>query len=201
MAEERITGVMKSTRRLMQFLKPYWFWALLAPLLMMVEVWMDLMQPRLIQTIIDEGIASGSMQVVLNTGLRMIGVAFIGALGGMSCGVFAVMASESYGADLRSALFRKVHSLSFSNMDKLETGSLVTRLTNDVTQMQNMIGMMLRMLVRGPMTLIGSLVMAIATAPRLSLLFVVLMPMVLAIITVLITSMLTIISEKSEFNR
>ncbi|MCU0520773.1 MAG: ABC transporter ATP-binding protein/permease [Anaerolineae bacterium] len=178
---------MKSTWRLMQYLKPYWFWALLAPLLMMVEVWMDLMQPRLIQTIIDEGIATGSMQVVLNTGLRMIGVAFIGALGGMSCGVFAVLASESYGADMRSALFRKVHSLSFSNMDELETGSLVTRLTNDVTQMQNMIGMMLRMLVRGPMTLIGSLVMAIATAPRLSLLFVVLMPMVLAIITVLIT--------------
>ena len=173
---------MKSTRRLMQFLKPYWHWALLAPLLMVVEVMMDLMQPRLIQTIIDEGIAAGSMQVVLNTGLKMIGVALIGALGGMACGVFAVLASESYGADLRSALFRKVHSLSFSNMDDLETGSLVTRLTNDVTQMQNMIGMMLRMMVRGPMTLLGSLVMAVTTSPRLSVLFIILIPMVLAII-------------------
>jgi len=166
----------------MQFLKPYWHWALLAPLLMVVEVMMDLMQPRLIQTIIDEGIAAGSMQVVLNTGLKMIGVALIGALGGMACGVFAVLASESYGADLRSALFRKVHSLSFSNMDDLETGSLVTRLTNDVTQMQNMIGMMLRMMVRGPMTLLGSLVMAVTTSPRLSVLFIILIPMVLAII-------------------
>jgi len=173
---------MKSTRRLMRFLKPYWHWALLAPLLMVVEVMMDLMQPRLIQTIIDEGIATGSMQVVLNTGLKMIGVAVIGALGGMTCGVFAVMASEGYGADLRSALFRKVHSLSFSNMDDLETGSLVTRLTNDVTQMQNMIGMMLRMMIRGPMTLIGSMVMAVTTSPRLSVLFLVLVPMVLAII-------------------
>lgn len=173
---------MKSTRRLMQFLKPYWHWALLAPLLMVVEVMMDLMQPRLIQTIIDEGIAAGSMQVVLNTGLKMIGVALIGALGGMACGVFAVLASEGYGADLRSALFRKVHSLSFSNMDDLETGSLVTRLTNDVTQMQNMIGMMLRMMIRGPMTLIGSMVMAVATSPRLSVLFIILVPMVLAII-------------------
>jgi ATP-binding cassette, subfamily B, multidrug efflux pump len=178
---------MKSTRRLMQFLKPYWYWALLAPLLMVVEVWMDLLQPRLIQTIIDEGIATGSMQVVLNTGLRMIGVAAIGALGGMSCSVFAVLASEGYGADLRTSLYRKVQSLSFANMDKLETGSLVTRLTNDVTQMQNMIGMMLRMMVRGPMTLIGSLVMAVLTAPRLSLLFLVLMPMVLTIIAVLIS--------------
>ena len=177
---------MISTRKLMRFLKPYWHWALLAPLLMVVEVWMDLMQPRLIQTIIDEGIATGSMQVVLNTGLRMIGVAVIGALGGMSCSVFAVLASEGYGADMRAALYRKVHSLSFSNMDQLETGSLVTRLTNDVTQMQNMIGMMLRMMVRGPMTLIGSLVMAIITAPRLSVLFFVLMPMVLTIIGVLI---------------
>ena len=178
---------MRSTRKLMQFLKPYWHWALLAPLLMVLEVWMDLMQPRLIQTIIDEGIATSSMQVVLNTGLKMIGVAAIGALGGMSCSVFAVLASEGYGADLRASLYRKVQSLSFANMDKLETGSLVTRLINDVNQMQNMIGMMLRMMVRGPMTLIGSLVMAILTAPRLSMLFLVLMPMVLVIIVALIS--------------
>jgi ATP-binding cassette subfamily B multidrug efflux pump len=100
---------MKSTRRLLQFLKPYWHWSLLAPLLMVVEVMMDLMQPRLIQTIIDEGIATSSMQIVLNTGLKMIGVALIGAVGGIGCGIFAVLASENYGADLRGALFEKVH--------------------------------------------------------------------------------------------
>ncbi len=178
---------MKATRRLMRFLKPYWRWAILAPLLMVLEVMMDILQPRLIQTIIDEGIVKGSMQVVIATGLRMIGVAVVGAVAGIACGVFSLMASEGYGADLRAALFKKVHSLSFFNMDQLQTGSLVTRLTNDVTQMQNMVGMMLRMMVRGPMTVIGSLVMAILTAPRLSLLFVVLLPMVLIINWMLVT--------------
>jgi len=178
---------MKSTRRLMTYLKPYWYWALLAPLLMVLEVMMDLQQPRLIQTIIDEGIATGSLELVLVTGARMIGVAFIGALAGMGCGVFAVLASENYGADLREGLYRKVQSLSFANMDHLETGSLVTRLTNDVTQMQGMIGMMLRMMVRGPMSLLGSVVMAVATAPRLSLLYLVLIPMVLTILITLIS--------------
>ena len=178
---------MKSTRRLMTYLKPYWYWALLAPLLMVLEVMMDLQQPRLIQTIIDEGIATGSLELVLVTGARMIGVAFIGALAGMGCGVFAVLASEDYGADLREGLYRKVQSLSFADMDHLETGSLVTRLTNDVTQMQGMIGMMLRMMVRGPMSLLGSVVMAVATAPRLSLLYLVLIPMVLTILITLIS--------------
>ena len=170
----------------MSFLKPYWRWAALAPVLMVIEVFMDLMQPRLIQTIIDEGISAMSMQIVLSTGLKMIGVAFLGAFGGMACGYFAVKASEGYGADMRAALFSKVHSLSFSNLDRLQTGGLVTRLTNDVTQMQNLVGMMLRMMVRGPLTVLGSLVMAIATAPKLAPLFLVLLPMVLLINWVLV---------------
>ena len=170
----------------MSFLKPYWRWAALAPVLMVIEVFMDLMQPRLIQTIIDEGISAMSMQIVLSTGLKMIGVAFLGAFGGMACGYFAVKAAEGYGADMRAALFSKVHSLSFSNLDRLQTGGLVTRLTNDVTQMQNLVGMMLRMMVRGPLTVLGSLVMAIATAPKLAPLFLVLLPMVLLINWVLV---------------
>ena len=111
---------MNSTRKLLAtYLKPYWHWAILAPLLMVLEVWMDLMQPRLIERIVDVGIAQKDMQMVINTGLLMIGYAAIGAVGGMGCTFFATLASLGFGADLREALFKKVQSLSFGNLDQL----------------------------------------------------------------------------------
>jgi ATP-binding cassette subfamily B multidrug efflux pump len=165
-----------------KFLKPYWHWAVLAPLLMILEVGMDLMQPRMIQRIVDQGIAQQNMSEVIHTGVLMIGLALIGAVGGVGCTVFSVLASQGFGADVRSALFRKVQSLSFGNLDKLETGQLITRLTNDVTQVQEMVSMMLRIMVRAPMLLIGSIIMAVITSPRLALLLLVLAPLVLGLL-------------------
>ena len=95
---------------------------------------MDLMQPRLVQRIVDDGIAQSDMTIVVNTGLLMVGLAFIGLLGGMGSIVFAVLAAQGFGADLRSTLFGKVQALSFGNLDELVTGKLVTRLTSDVVQ-------------------------------------------------------------------
>jgi len=158
---------MEQMRRLAEFLKPYWVWATIGPLLMVLEVMMDLQQPRLIAKIVDEGIALGQMDVVVQTGLKMIGFASIGALGGIGCSIFGVLAGHGFGADVREALYRKVQSLSFANIDELETGTLVTRLTNDVTQIQSAVLMMLRMMVRAPLQLIGSLVMAIVTSASL----------------------------------
>ncbi|HUT18661.1 MAG TPA: ABC transporter ATP-binding protein [Anaerolineae bacterium] len=173
---------MRSVRKVLKFLKPYWHWALLAPLLMMLEVAMDLLQPRMIQRIIDEGIAQGNMPLVINTGLIMIGLALLGAVGGVGCTAFSVLASQGFGTDLRDALYRKVQSLSFGNLDDLETGHLITRLTNDVTQVQDAVSMMLRIMVRAPLMLVGSLILAIATSARLALLFVVLGPLVLGVL-------------------
>ena len=170
---------MKSSLRLAKFLKPYWKWAILAPLLMILEVAMDLMQPRMIQRIVDVGIAQLDMAVVTNTGLLMVGLAIVGAAGGFGCTVFATLAAQGFGADLRHTLFRKVQSFSFGNLDDLETGQLVTRLTNDVTQVQQVVAMLLRIMVRAPLMLLGSLLMAILTSPRLALLFLVLTPLVL----------------------
>ena len=161
---------MRSALRLATYLKPYRKWALLAPVLMLLEVAMDLTQPRLIQRIVDEGIAQGDMDLVLRTGLLMLGLAAIGALGGMSNGLAAEMAVQGAGADLREALFRKVQSLSFGNLDHLGTGPLVTRLTNDVTQLQEAAMMMLRMAARAPFLMVGSLIMAILTSPQLAFL-------------------------------
>ncbi|HOT92834.1 MAG TPA: ABC transporter ATP-binding protein [Anaerolineae bacterium] len=162
----------------MKYLKPYWLWATLAPLLMMLEVAMDLMQPRMIQRIVDEGLARLDMQVVIHTGLWMVGFALLGAVGGIGCTVFSVLAAMGFGTDLREALFTKVQSLSFANLDELETGQLVTRLTNDVVQIQELVSMMLRIMVRSPLLLLGSLVMVIVTSPRLAVLLLILVPLV-----------------------
>jgi ATP-binding cassette subfamily B protein len=166
----------------MRFLKPYWHWALLAPLLMMLEVAMDLLQPRMIQRIIDQGIAQGDMQLVIQTGFIMIGLAVIGGIGGVGCTTFSTLASQGFGTDLRDTIYRKVQSLSFGNLDELETGQLITRLTNDITQVQDAVSMMLRIMVRAPLMLIGSLIMAIVTSPRLALLFAVLGPLLIGLL-------------------
>jgi ATP-binding cassette subfamily B protein len=169
---------MVAMRRLTKFLRPYWHWALLAPVTMLLEVAMDLMQPRMIQRIVDEGIVQSDMSVVINSGLWMLGLALIGAIGGIASTTFSVLASQGFGTDLRDVLFTKVHSLSFGNFDELETGGLVTRLTNDVSQLQQLVSMMLRIMIRAPLLIIGSLIMAILTSPRLAWMFVVLVPLI-----------------------
>lgn len=173
---------MHATRRLLHFLRPYRLWALLAPLAMMLEVMMDLLQPWFIERIIDEGIAKQNNALIGQTAGLMVGAALLGLVGGMACTVFAVLAAQGFGADLRHALFGKVQSLSFGNLDRLETGKLITRLTNDVTQVQDLVMMSLRIMVRAPLLMVGSLVMAVITSPRLALLFFVLLPTVLAVL-------------------
>jgi len=177
---------LRSTRKLLRFIRPYWLWALLAPLSMILEVLMDLLQPRLVQQIIDEGILRSDMRTVTHTGLLMVVVAVVGLAGGMACTVFAFLASMGMGADLRAELFRRVQSFSFGNLDRLESGNLITRLTNDVTQIQDVVMMMLRMLWRAPIMLVGGIVMAVITSPRLSLMFLVIMPVLLAVMAVLL---------------
>jgi ATP-binding cassette subfamily B protein len=159
------------------------------------------MQPRLIQHIIDEGLSQLDLGVVMTTGAWMIGLAVIGLGGGMGCTIFAIMAGQGFGADLRSALFRKVQSLSFGNLDELETGTLITRLTNDVTQVQEVVMMLLRIMVRAPLLLVGSLIMAVLTSPQLALLFVALIPVVLLFMTWIINKtfpMFSLVQQKLD---
>ena len=185
-------------KKLFAYIKPYWYWALMAPALMALEVAMDLMQPRMIQRIVDEGIAQLDMQVVLHTGLLMIGFALLGAVGGVGSAAFSVMASQGFGTDLRDTLFAKIQSLSFGNLDDLETGQLITRLTNDVTQIQQVVSMGLRIMVRAPLMLIGSLIMAIITSPQLALLLLVLGPVVLGLLIFVINKAYPLFSQVQD---
>lgn len=176
---------MNPPARLSAYLKPYWKQAAIAPLLMVLEVSMDLLLPRFMQQIVDIGIARRDLPFVLHTGALMTGLALLGAVGGFGCTIYAVRAGMNFGADLRGGVYRKVQFLSFGNLDRLGTGQLVTRLTDDVNQVQDAVLMLLRILVRAPLLVVGSVVMAILTSPRLALLLLVLLPL-LGLVLVLV---------------
>lgn len=192
---------MKSLLKLFRYLKPYWLSAIIAPVLMALEVTMDLMQPYLMSRIVDEGIGKGNMQIIITTGLLMVGLAFLGAMGGVFNGYFAIKASVSAATDLRHDLFRKVQTFSFGNIDTFKTGHLITRLTNDVTNYQNLLVTILRMLVRSPLLFIGSITLAYLTNPKLTLILVFALP-VLALPLIYISrrapAMFTLVQEKLD---
>ena len=158
-----------------------------APLLMFMEVMMDLQQPSLMSNIVDIGIKNGDVHYVLITGLKMLGCALIGLIGGAGCTILSSIASIQLAKELRSDLFAKVETFSFREVDKFKTASLITRLTNDVEQVQNMAMMVMRMLVRSPVTCIGGVIMAIRISPRLSLILAVAMPILLVAMYLVIT--------------
>lgn len=137
-----------------KYLKKYWLFFILAPLFMLGEVSMDLLQPGLMADIVDEGVLGlssggvGNMELIIHTGLRMIGLVLFGCFCGVMSGVFANLCSQNYGNDIRKDAFRKVMSFSFEQTDRFSTGSLITRLTNDITQVQNLVSQCIRGFVR-----------------------------------------------------
>ena len=154
---------------MLKYIKKYWVFCLLAPLFMVGEVAMDLMQPDLMATIVDEGVLKNDQHLILTVGIKMILFVLLGGLSGVVCGVFANIASQGFGNDLRKDLFSGIMGLSFQQTDKISTGSLVTRLTNDVTQVQNMVGMLVRMFVRNVMMFAGGIYMLSRQSPKFAL--------------------------------
>ncbi|MGN1148640.1 MAG: ABC transporter ATP-binding protein [Lachnospiraceae bacterium] len=140
--------------KMFKYLKKYWMFAILAPLFMMGEVGMDLLQPRLMSTIVDEGVLGlsnnnvGDLHLVITTGLKMVGFVIIGGFCGVMSGVFANLCSQNFANDVRKDAFGKIMSLSFDQTDKFSTGSLITRVTNDITQLQNLVTECIRGFVR-----------------------------------------------------
>lgn len=184
--------------KLKRFMKPYWLWCLLAPLLMVVEVIMDLMQPALMASIVNQGLLTNNLEHIKSTGLMMLGVALVGLIGGVGCTVFSSIASQSFGNDLRITLFEHIQTFSNRNLDRLKTGSLITRLTNDVGQLQTFVQMILRTLVRSPLLLVGSLVMAIRISPSLTLILSVSVPLLFIILYAIIRLSFPLFSKMQE---
>lgn len=157
---------------------------ILAPLLIFVEVLMDLQQPTLMSDIIDIGVKNRNLGYIWTTGLKMVLCAFTGAVGGASCGVLASFASVTLAGRMRERLFHKIQSLSYTEIDRFKTSSLITRLTNDVTQIQNMFSMLLRGMVRSPMLCIGGILMSFLLSPRLAVVFCVILPILITCVAV-----------------
>ncbi len=170
-----------------KYIKPYLPYFILGPLCMIIEVVGEVLMPKFLAIIINGG-NSGELTVAGSTVTMflMILTAVIMMAGGVGGAYFGAKASVNFAADLRKDVFSKVQKYSFANIDKFSTGSLVTRLTNDVTQLQNFVNMLLRMCLRSPGMLIGALIMAISMRPDLSITFGVAIPLLLVSIMIII---------------
>lgn len=172
----------------MQFLRKYVrkYWKLFstAVLFLACEALCDLLQPTIMSKIIDVGVAGRNLSYVLKMGGVMLLITAFGAVAASLRSVLASIVSQNFGSDLRSDLFRKIQSLSFKNIDKFDRASLVTRLTNDVTQVQVFVNGLMRMFVKAPLVGIGALVMAVRLNPPLSVVLVVVVPVVAILIMV-----------------
>lgn len=146
---------------------------------------MDLLQPKLMAQIVDQGVLAGNLDEIRRTGLMMLVTSLIGLIGGVGCGIFSTIAAMRFGADLREAVFTKVQRFSFRNLEKMHTASLITRLTNDVSQVQLFVQMLLRMMVRSPFLAVGSLILAFTINWRLAMILVVVVPVLFTVVAVI----------------
>lgn len=149
---------------MLKYLKKYWLFTMLAPLFMIGEVSMDLIQPELMSHIIDDGVLGinsggvGNLDIILGTGIRMVLLVAAGGVCGVMSGVFANLSAQQFGNDVRKDTFKRIMFFSFEQTDKFSTGSLITRVTNDITQLQNFVMQCMRGFVRTSMLFIGGIV-------------------------------------------
>ncbi|MGB9677167.1 MAG: ABC transporter ATP-binding protein [Candidatus Ratteibacteria bacterium] len=155
--------------------------AILAPLFMILEVIMDLLQPKLLSIIIDDGIVKNNLRLIINTGFLMFFIAIIGLIGGIGCTIFSSIVSQNFGHDLRKDVFKKIQNAKFKEITKFSPSSLIARLTNDITQSQQLVLISLRMLVRAPLLCIGGIIMALSINFKLSIIIFIVIPLLLFI--------------------
>ena len=173
-------------KRYWKYIKPYLPAFIIGPILMIVEVIGEVVLPKFMANIINIGAANHDVPYIISMGIVMVITALLMMTGGVGGAYFAAKAAISFSSDLRSDVFDQVQKFSFANLDRFSTGSLVTRLTNDITQVQNLINMALRMMLRAPGMLIGALIMAFMMNARLALVILVVIPILILIIVLII---------------
>lgn len=173
-----------------KYIKPYTLFFILGPVLMLTEVAGEIVLPKIMASMIDIGIGDtaagmGTGYIITRALIMVVCIALM-IIGGIGGHYFSVRAAISFSADLRAAVFEKVQKFSFKNIDRFSTGSLVTRLTNDITQLQNMTRMLLIMAMRSPGMLIGGIIMACSINGRLAMILTVVIPLLIIAITLLL---------------
>lgn len=172
--------------KLSKYLKPYALFAVLTPLSMVGEVLGDLLQPKLMSKIVDDGVLGQDMDLIIRTGLLMILVLIGGGACGIAASAFGGIASQSFSRDLRVDVFKRVMGLSFEQTDKFTTGSLVTRLTADITAIQQMVDFMLRMLVRDSLLFFGGIIMMLTLNVRFGIIILCALPIEIIMMIVIL---------------
>lgn len=172
--------------KLSKYLKPYALFAVLTPLSMVGEVLGDLLQPKLMSKIVDDGVLGQDMDLIIRTGLLMLLVLIGGGACGIAASAFGGIASQSFSRDLRVDVFKRVMGLSFEQTDKFTTGSLVTRLTADITAIQQMVDFMLRMLVRDSLLLFGGIIMMLTLNVRFGIIILCALPIEIIMMIVIL---------------
>ena len=174
-------------KRYWKYVRPYLPFFILGPLLMLSEVAGEIVLPKIMASMIDNGVMMDyGTPYIIGQALKMIGFICVMIIGGLGGHYFSVKAAVLFSADLRKDVFKKVQSFSFKDIDKFSTGSLVTRLTNDITQLQNIVRMGLIMAMRSPGMLIGGIIMACSINARLALVLAVVIPLLIAAIVILL---------------
>lgn len=172
--------------KLSKYLKPYALFAVLTPLSMVGEVLGDLLQPKLMSKIVDDGVLGQDMDLIIRTGLLMLLVLIGGGACGIAASEFGGIASQSFSRDLRVDVFKRVMGLSFEQTDKFTTGSLVTRLTADITAIQQMVDFMLRMLVRDSLLFFGGIIMMLTLNVRFGIIILCALPVEIIMMIVIL---------------
>jgi ATP-binding cassette subfamily B multidrug efflux pump len=167
-------------RQILLYLKPYRKWMIIAWTLMLIELLVELWQPLLMGKIIDDGVMKQNLSVVWTWGAVMLGVSLLAFASGIANSFAAAYVGQEYGFSLRKHLFEKIQSFSFANVERFSAASLITRLTNDVTQVQNMVFMSLRIALRAPLLVVFGVVMSLTVHVQLALVFVVAVPILVA---------------------
>lgn len=178
--------------------KQYKLPSLLTPFFMALEVVVDILLPKTMGSLIDKGIQAGSLPDIYRYGGYMLLLAFLGLLFGVLAGKYAAQASSGFACNVRDAMYTNIQKFSFSNIDKFSTAGLITRLTTDVTNLQNAYQMVIRMCFRAPLTLIFSLAMAFSISSRLSMVFVVALVILVALLGLIISKAMKYFNEVFE---
>lgn len=173
-------------KRYLQYAVPYWMYFILAPLCKITEVVCDIQLPLMAAQIVNMAVAQGDVSMVQEIAMEMMVLLIVSWCGGIGACYFAAHASVNFACDLREDLFKKIQQLSFANIDKYSTGSLITRLTNDITQLQDAVVTSLRMAIRAPGILIGALIMAFRINSELAMVFLVIIPILITIMWVIV---------------
>ncbi len=189
---------LSNLRTILQFLKPHWFLTLFAPLCVLLEVWAELEQPGLMAKIVDDGILGNNPECIKPLGIKMVAILLIGVAGGIMSIYAAGKVSYQFGAAMRTKMFEKIQHFSFYNIDRLQVGSLITRMGDDINRVQGVVQASMRLLFRAPFMFVGAVVMVLTLNVNLSVVLLFLMAASMCVVVFIMKKTLPLFIEQQK---